>query len=239
MSYSIYRAQQRGQAEHGWLHARFSFSFADYYDPKRVGFGALRVLNNDTIEPDSGFEMHPHENMEIITIILKGSLEHKDSKGNHGIIKEGEVQYMSAAEGVYHSEKNPSKTQSVELFQIWIYPNVKGGEPRYREFDLHSINKIDAWSTVASPDGRDGSIEIRQNAFLYTTTLQKGSSIELENLDESRGIFLMVVEGSVEIEGDILGRRDELQIQERSRYSLKAHEQSKLMMFDLPMNPKS
>lgn len=238
MSYEIYRAHQRGVAEHGWLHARFSFSFAEYYDPKRMGFGVLRVLNNDTIEPGGGFGRHPHDNMEIITLVLSGELEHEDSEGNHGIIKAGEVQYMSAGEGVFHSEKNPSQTQSVELFQIWIYPNKRGGKPRYAQKSLQDIEKRGEWNIIASPDGREGSIEIRQDALFFTTKLGKGESLNLPKLEEDRGIYLMVVEGSIEIDSQRLDKRDEIQIKGTHSYHVEALEQTQLIMFDVPLELK-
>jgi len=161
MSYQVYRSGQRGHAEHGWLHARFSFSFSQYHDRERMGFGILRALNNDIIEPSQGFSMHPHNDMEIITLILRGQLEHRDLEGNKGVI--------SAGKGVYHSEKNSSNDEEVELFQIWIYPNEQRGEPRYAQKSIKSFDISNTWKLIVSEDSRENSIGIKQSAFLYLT----------------------------------------------------------------------
>lgn len=233
MSNIIHRANQRGVAEHGWLHARFSFSFAEYYNPQRMGFGTLRVLNNDIIDAGKGFSMHAHDNMEIITLVIKGTLEHRDSQGRYGIINEGEAQYMSAGEGVFHSEKNPSQNESVELFQIWIYPNEKGGKPLYEKLELNKIYKQNKWNTIASPDAREGSIKIKQDAFFYTATLDKDVVLNLDALAKDRGRLLMVIDGSIEVAGSILNKRDEIQITDGEARAIKALTKTRLMMFEV------
>jgi quercetin 2,3-dioxygenase len=235
MAHTIYRAQERGSAEHGWLHARFSFSFAEYYNPNRMGFGVLRVLNNDTIEADKGFSMHPHNNMEIITLVIRGTLEHRDSQGRYGIINAGEVQYMSAGEGVFHSEKNPSREESVELFQIWIYPNEEGGEPLYEKLALKSIEKSNQWNIVVSADARENSIKIKQDALLYTAKLEEEMVLSLDKLASGRGRLLMVIDGSIEIGGHVLNPRDEMQITDEDIYTIKSLTQAHIMMFEVPM----
>jgi len=236
MSYKIHRSSQRGSAEHGWLHSRFSFTFAEYYDPERMGFGTLRVINDDIIEAGEGFPMHPHQEMEIITIITKGNLEHRDSQGNHGVIKAGEIQYMSAGSGVHHSEFNASQNERVELFQIWIYPNQKGGEPLYDQRDFNHLEQTNHWVVLASPDAREHSIKIRQNAFISTTKLQSNTSIKLPTPHNDNGLLLFVIEGSIEIDSEILNKRDELQITNKESYSVKALTDVHLMLFEVPMH---
>jgi redox-sensitive bicupin YhaK (pirin superfamily) len=231
----IRRAEQRGVGEHGWLHARFSFSFAEYYDPSRMGFGVLRVLNNDIVEAGAGFEMHPHKDMEIITYVLRGALEHHDSKGNHGVINAGEIQYMSAGSGVYHSEKNPSNHESVELFQIWIYPKEKGGDFLYEQRSLQALERTTTWQLLVSDDGRENSIKIKQNACIYLANLEAGEELELQSRVLGHGRTLMVVEGSASIDESVLYKRDEMQIRDTHSYTLKAMTQTRLLLFEVPM----
>ena len=235
MSFIIHKADQRGVAEHGWLHSRFSFSFAEYYNPNRMGFGALRVINDDVIEAGQGFGMHPHRDMEIVSIVTKGVLVHTDSFGNHGEIHAGEIQYMSAGEGVLHSEF-ASKEEDAALFQIWIKPNEKGGKPLYNQRDFRDVTKNNQWVTLVSPDGRDNSIAIKQEAFILTTELSEGKTISIAPSSPDRGKLLLVVEGSVKIDGVILDKRDEVQITEEKIYELEALKPSWVLVFDVPMH---
>ena len=235
MSLSIHKADQRGIAEHGWLHSHFSFSFAEYYEPSRMGFGALRVINDDIVEAGLGFGMHPHRDMEIVSIVTKGVLIHKDSFGNHGEVHAGEIQYMSAGDGVLHSEF-ASKDESAALFQIWIKPNQKGGKPLYNQRDFRDATKSNQWLILVSPDGRDNSIGIRQDAFIATTELDEGKTISIAPSSPNRGKLVLVVEGSVEIDGVILEKRDELQITDSKAYELKALKPSWVLVFDVPMH---
>jgi len=235
MSFIIHKADQRGVAEHGWLHSRFSFSFAEYYNPNRMGFGALRVINDDVIEAGLGFGMHPHRDMEIVSIVTKGVLVHTDSFGNHGEIHAGEIQYMSAGEGVLHSEF-ASKEEDAALFQIWIKPNEKGGKPLYNQRDFRDVTKNNQWVTLVSPDGRDNSIAIKQEAFILTTELSEGKTISIASSSPDRGKLLLVVEGSVKIDGVILDKRDEVQITEEKVYELEALKPSWVLVFDVPMH---
>jgi len=239
MALHLYKSENRGRAEHGWLHARFSFSFAEYYDSTRLGFGVLRVLNNDTIEPLSGFGTHPHENMEIITYVLSGALEHKDSFGNEGIIKAGELQYMSAGEGVRHSERNPLEDQATELFQIWIYPNVKGGAPRYAQMSLENLGVSNGnWCCVVSGESADKrAINIKQDANIYIGRVNKGATIEISSTKESHGRFMMLVHGRGQIGSIELSPRDEVQMSDNETYLYEAQEDSELLLFDVPMRP--
>lgn len=235
MSFIIHKADQRGVAEHGWLHSRFSFSFAEYYNPNRMGFGALRVINDDVIEAGLGFGMHPHRDMEIVSIVTKGVLVHTDSFGNHGEIHAGEIQYMSAGEGVLHSEF-ASKEEDAALFQIWIKPNEKGGKPLYNQRDFRDVTKNNQWVTLVSPDGRDNSIAIKQEAFILTTELSEGKTISIAPSSPDRGKLLLVVEGSVKIDGVTLDKRDEVQITEEKVYELEALKPSWVLVFDVPMH---
>ena len=236
MSNIIHRASQRGVAEHTWLHSRFSFSFAEYYNPKRMGFGALRVINDDIIEAGQGFPLHPHKDMEIISVITKGSLEHHDSQGNHGVINEGEIQYMSAASGIRHSEYNTSQSQTVELLQIWIHPNKKGADPLYDQRNLNTIEQKNRWVVLASPDGRDNSIKMRQDALIFTTKLRRNVSVELPSPNNSNGQLLFVIEGSIEISGDLLNKKDEMQIIDKEPHTIEALSDAHLMLFEVPMH---
>ncbi len=235
MSFIIHKADQRGVAEHGWLHSRFSFSFAEYYNPNRMGFGALRVINDDVIEAGLGFGMHPHRDMEIVSIVTKGVLVHTDSFGNHGEIHAGEIQYMSAGEGVLHSEF-ASKEEDAALFQIWIKPNEKGGKPLYNQRDFRDVTKNNQWVTLVSPDGRENSIAIKQEAFILTTELSEGKTISIAPSSPDRGKLLLVVEGSVKIDGVTLDKRDEVQITEEKVYELEALKPSWVLVFDVPMH---
>lgn len=234
MSLMIHKADQRGVAEHGWLHSRFSFSFAEYYNPARMGFGALRVINDDIIEAGAGFGMHPHRDMEIVSIVTKGVLVHTDSFGNHGEVHAGEIQYMSAGEGVLHSEF-ASKDESVALFQIWIKPSQKGGEPRYNQRDFRDVTKSNQWVTLVSPDGRDNSIAIKQEVFIATAKLDEGKTIAIEPSLPNRGKLVLVVEGSVQIDDVVLESRDEVQMTEAKAYEMKALQPSFILLFDVPM----
>lgn len=234
MSFKIHRAAERGIAEHGWLHSRFSFSFAEYYNPQRMGFGALRVINDDTVEAGMGFGMHPHQNMEIISIVTKGALEHRDSQGNHGVITAGQIQYMSAGSGVQHSEY-ASKDTSASLFQIWIRPSQKGGTPLYAQRDFISHDKNNKWLLLVSVDGRDDSISIRQDAAIYSAEVESAKTISIPSVAPDHGRLLFVIEGKVQINGHLLSARDELQITDKEEYALLALDASKVLLFDVPI----
>lgn len=235
MSLKIHKAAERGIAEHGWLHSRFSYSFAEYRNLNRMGFGALRVINDDVIEAGSGFGMHPHQNMEIVSIVTKGTLVHKDSAGNHGIINAGEIQYMSAGKGVYHSEY-AGVDKSAALFQIWIHPNQKGGEPLYDQRSFIHHDKTNRWIILVSGDGREDSITIKQDAAIYSAEVEKGKSIPVPPVQTDHGRLVFVIEGILEINGNVLDARDELQITDKEEYTLLALSESKVLLFDVPMH---
>lgn len=235
MTYKIHRANERGIAEYGWLHSRFSFSFADYHNPERMGFGVLRVINDDVVEPQSGFGMHPHRDMEIITIVLKGSIEHTDSLGHHGFTNAGEIQVMSAGTGIEHSERNPSTDEVLELFQIWIFPNAYNLPPHYEQKDFRDVSMSGVWGVLVSGDGRDESMKISQDANIKMTRLSSGAEIVCDEIPSGYGRLLLVIEGEIQCMGETLEQRDELQTQEGEAFTIHAISESHLLLFEVPM----
>lgn len=234
----IHRAANRGKANYGWLKANYSFSFANYYDPEKVNFGALRVLNNDTIQGGMGFGKHPHDNMEIITIPLKGSLKHKDSMGNKWIaIETGEAQVMSAGSGLRHSEMNNSPNEEIELFQIWIFPDKNDVEPRYaqQKFDA-SERKNKLQILVSSMDGDvENSLKIHQNALISRIDLDENSEFSYTLKSDNHGLYAMVIEGEIDIESENLGKRDAIGISYAKNVHIKAKSASALIFIEVPM----
>ena len=227
----IRKANERGHAEHGWLDTYHSFSFADYYDPEWMGFRSLRVINDDLVMPGRGFGMHPHRDMEIITYILNGSLEHKDSMGNGRVIRTGEAQYMSAGSGVLHSEFNPSKDEAVRLLQIWIQPDAKGVKPRYAEKSLANA-PTGALQLVTSKTGRDGSIAIHQDADLWLAKLDEGNRVT-HKLAPGRHAWVHVAEGDVSLNGKHLSGGDAAAVTDETELELSASKRSQVLLFDL------
>ena len=232
----IHRANDRGHADHGWLNAHHSFSFANWYDPAKVHFGLLRVLNDDIVSGGQGFGMHPHNDMEIITIILEGALQHKDNMGNGSVIKVGDVQVMSAGTGVMHSEFNPSPTDSANLFQLWIFPKETGIKPRYDQKTFSFQDRKNKIQTVASGFKKNGELYIHQDAALSLTNLDKNESIVYTMSKPGNGAYVMVINGSVEINGEKLSKRDAIGISEIDKFDVKAFEDSELLFVDVPMN---
>ena len=204
-----YPAESRGTGEAGWLHSKFSFSFASYYNPARMHFGALRVLNDDIIEPANGFGMHEHDNMEIVTIVTEGILEHKDSEGNGGMLRAGDVQVMSAGSGIEHSEFNPSDEEPLALFQLWIGTKERDIKPRYDQKTF--VFPLNTLVAVASGDGEDSSLKIHQDARILVGHFGVGSK-HTHTIPSGRGVFALAIEGSFQIAGETLNRRDALEI---------------------------
>ena len=198
----IIRSETRGAADHGWLKAKHTFSFADYYDPERIHFGTLRVINEDRVAPGQGFGTHPHRDMEIVTYIINGAIEHKDSMGNGTIINAGEVQRMTAGTGVLHSEFNPSDDQELHLLQIWIIPEAKNLEPGYGQTLFAREAKLNQLRLIGSRDGRDGSLTIHQDVDLYASVLEAGNSVQLDGLSDRR-IFVQLIAGTHEFQRDL------------------------------------
>jgi quercetin 2,3-dioxygenase len=227
----IRRANERGHAEHGWLDSYHTFSFAEYYDPEWMGFRSLRVINDDLVMPTMGFATHPHRDMEIITYVLSGALEHKDSMGNGRVIRPGEVQYMAAGTGILHSEFNPSKDEAVHLLQIWIQPDQRGLKPRYAEKSMSEAPK-GRFNLVVSRAGRDGSLPINQDADLYLARLDEGGTAR-HALQPSRHAWLHVAEGEVKLNGDTLKGGDAAAFSGESKLELTATRPSQVLLFDL------
>src|SRR5436853_1408736 len=203
----IRKSNERGRANHGWLDTHFTFSFADYYDPKHEQFRTLRVMNDDHVAGGGGFRMHPHRDMEIVTYVLEGALEHRDSMGNGSVVKPGDIQYMSAATGVTHSEFNASKTEPVHLYQIWMFPESRGLKPAYDQKNFTEAEKRGKLRLLASPDGREGSVKIRQGNELFATVLGKGESVKHELRPEGHA-YVQVARGSVTLNGTELETGD-------------------------------
>jgi quercetin 2,3-dioxygenase len=232
---TIRKTNERGRANHGWLDSRFTFSFADYFDPKFVHFRSLRVINEDWVQPGSGFGMHPHRDMEIITYVLQGGLAHKDSMGNGSSIVPGEVQRMSAGTGVMHSEYNHSTSKPVHLLQIWILPNQEGVEPSYEQKNFSAEEKLGKLRLIASPDGRDGSVAIHQDARVYATLLNDGAHVS-QSLAPGRAAWIQVARGSVELNGLVLQQGDGAAVSEESKLEIVGKTQgepAEVLLFDL------
>jgi redox-sensitive bicupin YhaK (pirin superfamily) len=228
----IRKSQERGHANHGWLNTYFTFSFADYYDREHVQFRTLRVLNDDRIAAGAGFPEHPHRDMEIITYVLEGGLAHRDSMGNGSVIRPGDVQYMSAGTGVTHSEFNASKSEPAHLLQIWMLPEKKGLKPIYGQKNFAESEKRGKLRLVASPDGRDGSVTVRQENELYATVLGAGESVRHE-LKPERHAYVQVARGSVKLNGKELQEGDGAAISEEKAVELTGMQDAEVLLFDL------
>ncbi|HYV67015.1 MAG TPA: pirin family protein [Myxococcales bacterium] len=225
-------SSERFHTEAGWLDSRHSFSFADHYDPERVGFRALRVINDDRVQPARGFGSHSHRDMEIVTYVLSGELAHKDSMGNGSVIRPGDVQRMSAGTGVVHSEMNPSRTTPVHFLQIWIVPERAGLKPGYEQKAFSEADRRGKLRLVASPDGRDGSVTVHQNAALHAALLEKGERVSHE-LKPGRHSWVQVACGSVDLNGQTLGEGDGAAVSDEKRLELTGKASSEVLVFDL------
>lgn len=233
----LHKAATRGHASHGWLDSWHTFSFAGYYDETRIHFGALRVLNDDTVAPGMGFGKHPHDNMEIISIPLEGDLEHGDSMGNTTVIKQGNVQIMSAGTGVVHSEKNKNSDKQVKFLQIWVIPNKRNVQPRYDQKTFSNEEKQNKLLTVVSPLGtEDGGVQIHQDAWFSLGRLQKGTALNYEIKKEGNGVYAFLLEGDVTINEIVMNRRDGLGISEEAKLSITANADAELLLMEVPMN---
>lgn len=231
----IHRAEDRGYADHGWLQAHHSFSFSNYYNPERIHFGVLRVLNDDTVAPSMGFGMHPHDNMEIITIPLQGSLKHQDSMGHSSVIRAGEIQVMSAGTGIYHSEYNASDNEPINLLQIWLFPNKRNVEPRYDQQMLNTDEMHNNWQQILSPSSDDAGVWIHQRAWFHIGQFDAGQSAEYDWKDNRNGLYIFVIEGSVNRNDIQLKQRDAIGITDTSHINFDFSENSKLLLMEVPM----
>ncbi|GAA4371993.1 pirin family protein [Hymenobacter koreensis] len=231
----LHRAATRGHANHGWLNSHHTFSFAGYHNPERMHFGVLRVLNDDTVAGGMGFGTHPHDNMEIISIPLSGDLEHKDSMGNLGVIRRGDVQVMSAGTGVAHSEKNHNRDQEVKFLQIWLFPNKRGVQPRYDQQTFRAEDRHNQLQQVLSPNPDDAGVWIHQDAWFHLGNFDAGHSTEYQVKKPGNGVYAFVLEGDVTINGQTLHRRDGFGIWETDRFDIKADSNAELLLMEVPM----
>lgn len=232
----FHSSSSRGAADHGWLQAKHSFSFANYYDSERVQFGALRVLNDDIIAPGMGFGTHPHDNMEIITIPLDGALEHKDSMDNIGVIETDEIQVMSAGSGVYHSEYNKSRDQSVSLLQIWVFPNKKNVTPRYDQKNIKDLKKVNSFYPIVTPNQKGPGMWIHQDAWFHIGEFDKETRINYKINKKGNGVYAFLIEGSVQIDGKSLEKRDALGLWDTESFELLANPNSRILLIEVPLN---
>jgi quercetin 2,3-dioxygenase len=231
----LHKAASRGHADHGWLNAYHSFSFASWYNTDRIQFGMLRVLNDDTVAAGMGFGTHPHDNMEIITIPLEGDLAHKDSMGNAATIKTGDVQVMSAGTGIQHSEFNPNHDQHTKLFQIWLFPKFRNVEPRYQQITLDKSLQKNNFAQILSPNADDEGVWIHQDAWFYLSDFDKDFSKNLSLKKEGNGFYIMNIEGEIEVNGEKLEKRDAIGIWETSEIEIKANTDAKFLVMEIPM----
>lgn len=231
----IHKANTRGNANHGWLNAWHSFSFANWYNPERVQFGVLRVLNDDTVAAGMGFGTHPHDNMEIITIPLEGDLAHKDSMGNEATIKTGDVQVMSAGTGIKHSEFNPNADKQTKLFQIWLFPNKENVTPRYQQITLDKTLQKNDFAQVLSPNADDAGVWIHQDAWFYMSDFDANFSKKLTLKKEGNGFYIMTIEGEIEVNGEKLEKRDAIGIWETPEIEIKANTAARFLVMEIPM----
>jgi len=231
----LHKANTRGHANHGWLQSHHSFSFANYYNPERMNFGVLRVLNDDVVQGGKGFGTHPHDNMEIISIPLQGDLEHKDSMGNTAVIKQGDVQVMSAGTGIRHSEYNKSNQEEVRFLQIWMFPNQKNVTPRYDQITLESGKAKNNFQQILSPNPNDEGVWVHQNAWFSIGEFENGCEETYQVKASKNGVYAFVLEGEVNIEGQDLSKRDGFGVWDTDSITVKASKNAKVLLMDVPM----
>ena len=231
----LHKANERGHANHGWLNAYHSFSFANWYNPEKIQFGMLRVLNDETSAGGMGFGTHPHDNMEIITIPLEGDLAHKDSMGNSAVIKTGDIQVMSAGTGVEHSEFNPNADLQTKLFQIWLFPKYRDVAPRYQQITLDKSLQKNNFAQILSPNQDDEGVWIHQDAWFYLSDFDNGFSKKLSLKKEGNGFYIMNIEGEIEVSGEKLERRDAIGIWATNEIEIKANSNAKFLVMEIPM----
>lgn len=231
----IHRANTRGHANHGWLDSHHTFSFAGYYNPDRMNFGVLRVLNDDMVSQGRGFGTHPHDNMEIISIPLEGDLEHKDSMGNTTVIRQGDVQVMSAGTGIYHSEYNKNADQPVKFLQIWVFPNQKDVTPRYDQITLDPHRLRNQLSQVLSPNPEDDGVWVHQNAWFHMGELEAGFETTYQLKDPANGVYAFIIKGDVTLNGQALHQRDGMGVWETDELTITADSDARVLLMEVPM----
>jgi len=232
----LHKANTRGHANHGWLDSHHTFSFANYYNPERVHFGALRVLNDDTIAGGTGFGTHPHDNMEIVSIPLSGAIEHKDSMGNKAVIETGEVQVMSAGTGIFHSEYNKNKDVTAKFLQIWVFPNRKNVTPRYDQISIRDLEKENEFFQILSPSPEDQGVWVHQQAWFSLGNFTANTETSYQLNSETSGLYVFVLKGKAEVAGTELTDRDGLGVWETSSVDFKVEEGTQLLLMEVPMN---
>ncbi len=232
----LHKAETRGHANHGWLNSYHTFSFANYYNPDRMHFGALRVLNDDTVEAGEGFGTHPHDNMEIISIPLEGDLEHKDSMGNVAVIRNGDIQVMSAGTGIYHSEYNKNRDRRVKFLQIWVFPNKKNVTPRYDQITLNEEDRHNRFQQIVSPNTNDAGVWIHQDAWFHLGKFDKGVSQDYGLRSKGNGLYVFVLTGEIEIEGQTLKTRDGFGLWDLDKVKVTANSESEFLLMEVPMS---
>lgn len=235
MNKTLHRANSRGHANHGWLNSYHSFSFANYYNPERMNFGVLRVLNDDQVAAGAGFGKHPHENMEIVSIPLAGDLEHEDSMGNKKVIREGDIQVMSAGTGVMHSEYNKSKTEEVKFLQIWIFPNKQNVSPRYDQISIRDVAQKNTFYQILSPNESDQGVWINQNAWFSMGEFEANTQATYTLNQTSNGVYLFVLNGEIEIAEELLEQRDAIGLWDTDQIKLKSTSDAKVLLMEVPM----
>lgn len=236
MKIIVHKSEERGHANHGWLDAHHTFSFASWYNPEQVHFGMLRVLNDDVVSPGNGFGRHPHDNMEIVTIPLEGALEHRDSMGNAGVIKNGEVQIMSAGTGIYHSEMNASKTEPVKVLQTWVFPKVKNIEPRYDQKAFTKQERMNKLQTVVSPDKESkDTMWINQDCWYSLGTFDVEKEMNYKMHKDGNGVYIFVIEGKIKVGDKELGKRDGAGVWETDNVEIGVTPGTELLLIEVPM----
>ena len=228
-------SDSRGTAKQGWLYSRHTFSFASYHNPERMGFGLLRVINDDIVEPSMGFGTHPHENMEIISIPLSGSLKHEDSMRNQHVINEGEVQVMSAGTGITHSEYNNSESEKVNFLQIWIIPKITGIAPRYDQRKIDTDNSSNIFNPIVAPLGTEGIVNINQDAYFSIANIDTDATIEYKKRGKETGVYFFLITGKINIGGTPLSTRDGVGVTEEDDISISAEKKSRVLCMEVPM----
>lgn len=235
MNTVYHAAHTRGNAQHGWLHSRHTFSFANYYNPDRMHFGVLRVLNDDIVAGGEGFGTHPHDNMEIISIPLEGDLEHKDSMGNSTVIKEGDIQVMSAGTGVKHSEYNKNKDKAVKFLQIWLFPNKKNVAPRYDQISIKELEVMNQFAQILSPSPDDQGVWIHQNAWMHIGNFESGKTITHSIHQQGNGLYFFVLNGEIEVNGHKLSDRDGFGVWDTDTVTVSSSAASRVLLMEVPM----
>lgn len=235
MNTVLHKANTRGHANYGWLDSHHSFSFAHYYDPERIHFGALRVLNDDIVAGGMGFGTHPHDNMEIISIPLEGDLEHKDSMGNTAVIRQNDVQIMSAGTGIYHSEYNRNKDKKVNFLQIWVFPKMRNIKPRYDQITFRPADRVNKLQQIVSPSLEDDGVWINQDAWFSQGTFTKGYTITCPLHQKGNGVYAFVIKGDVSINSQLLNQRDGFGIWDVDALEISAGSDAELLLMEIPM----